>query len=274
MAKFSSERVGKQYLELNSCGIERLWDADYFCLREKGRVDFHILYIAQGCCYAELKGKEITLKEGSMILYLPGEKQKYRFKAVDKPISCYLHFTGSGCMEILKECDFLKTQVIHPGKRHIFYPLFSKLSDEKYCKKPLYEKMMNAYLMEFFVELSRIMRAQSMLNRKSQDIERVCAEMRKNYTEQKEVSYYADMCFLSTGRFHRVFKLYTGMTPCEYINDIRISRAKELLVNTNMTMSEIAERTGFSDQNYFSRVFKKYTGISPRQYLEQYIHQI
>ena len=78
------------------------------------------------------------------------------------------------------------------------------------------------------------------------------------------------MCFLSTGRFHHVFKDYTGMTPKEYINNIRISRAKELLVNTDMTMSEIAERTGFYDQNYFSRMFKKHTGSCPKNYIAQY----
>lgn len=270
MQKKSTERVTNSYLELNSCGIEKMWERDYSCLRENGRVDYHILYIAQGCCEAELKGRKVILKEGSMILYLPGEKQSYCFKAADKPVSCYLHFTGTGCMEILKECGFGEKQIITPGKSAVLYTIFKKIVNEKYQKKPMFEKMINACLMEFFVELCRITKLKSMSDEKSEIIDRVCEEMLANYSEQKEVSFYADMCFLSVGRFHKVFKSHTGMTPIEYINNIRVSRAKELLINTDMRMSEIAEKVGFSEQNYFSRIFKKHTGLSPKKYASQY----
>ena len=58
----SSERVSTQYPELNSYGIQRLWNTDFQCIRERGRSDFHILYLGQGCCYTEEDGKEITVK--------------------------------------------------------------------------------------------------------------------------------------------------------------------------------------------------------------------
>ena len=59
------------------------------------------------------------------------------------------------------------------------------------------------------------------------------------------------------------------MTPNEYINRLRINQAKELLTNTDMSVFEIAEAVGFSDQNYFGRVFKKQTGTSPKKYIKE-----
>lgn len=79
MSEYTSERVNSEYLKLNSCGIEQLGDRDHNCIRENGRIDYHILYIAQGACYAELRGKQVVLYEGDILLYPPREKHKYSF---------------------------------------------------------------------------------------------------------------------------------------------------------------------------------------------------
>jgi AraC-like DNA-binding protein len=59
------------------------------------------------------------------------------------------------------------------------------------------------------------------------------------------------------------------MTPIELINTIRIQAARELLLNSNMNISEIAYKTGFNDPKYFSRAYKKQTGKSPTQERQQ-----
>ena len=93
--------------------------------------------------------------------------------------------------------------------------------------------------------------------------------MLKEYSKNHPLSFYADSLKLSVSRFSHIFKSAIGKTPLMYITEIRISKAKELLLNTNLTMGEIAELTGFSSQNYFIRVFKKHTGISPKRYSSQ-----
>lgn len=54
----------------------------------------------------------------------------------------------------------------------------------------------------------------------------------------------------------------------EYVNKLRIEKSMELLRNTEMSITEIAERMGFSSSRYFSTAFKKYTGITPTQFKE------
>lgn len=75
------------------------------------------------------------------------------------------------------------------------------------------------------------------------------------------------LCF-SKNYFGQLFKSETGMTVNEYLNFLRVDRAKKLLRETNLKIYEIAYQTGFSDHFYFSIVFKKIIGISPKEYRE------
>ena len=64
-------------------------------------------------------------------------------------------------------------------------------------------------------------------------------------------------------------KQTTGMGTSEYINSRRIQKAEDMLLNTNLSVSEISDRLGFTYQRYFSTLFKKMKGISPSQFRNQ-----
>ena len=72
--------------------------------------------------------------------------------------------------------------------------------------------------------------------------------------EEKGMSY-AHQC--------RVFKYYYGISPLSYVNTLRMERAKNLLRDTDLTVSETANRLGYNNLGYFSRIFKKIVGVSP-----------
>ena len=55
----------------------------------------------------------------------------------------------------------------------------------------------------------------------------------------------------------------------EYLTEIRMNRARELLAGTELSMKEICGEVGYSDPNYFSRIFKKHTGLTPTEYKEK-----
>ena len=71
------------------------------------------------------------------------------------------------------------------------------------------------------------------------------------------------MCFL--------FKKYTDVTIGNYILQIRMEKAKDLLLNSTDNISQIAEKVGFEDVGYFSKCFKKYYGVSPKNYITKYL---
>ena len=68
--------------------------------------------------------------------------------------------------------------------------------------------------------------------------------------------------------FSKIFKENTGENFIEYLTNIRIDKAKELLGTTEYSMKEICSMVGYSDPNYFSRSFKKNVGVTPTEYKE------
>ena len=90
----------------------------------------------------------------------------------------------------------------------------------------------------------------------------------KNYIEENPFASYsvdelAAACNISSGCFRRLFKEYSGKSPVEYRNDLKIEMAKSLLENSNATLEVMAESLGFESSAYFCRVFKKKTGMTP-----------
>ena len=74
---------------------------------------------------------------------------------------------------------------------------------------------------------------------------------------------------ISTSYFSTIFKDMTGGTFLEYLINIRMEKAKELLKNTTLKNYEIAEKVGFSDPHYFGISFKKMTGKTPTEYARE-----
>jgi len=73
---------------------------------------------------------------------------------------------------------------------------------------------------------------------------------------------------LSPSRFHGVFRRLTGASPLQYVQRLRLEKAQQLLLTTDLSIAEIAQRAGHRDPFLFSRVFKKKCGASPTVYRE------
>ena len=90
--------------------------------------------------------------------------------------------------------------------------------------------------------------------------------VRENYGEKLTLSVIASKIGISQGYLSSVFKKQTGGNLNDYINQIKIDRAKELLEKKEYMMYEISDMLGFENPYYFSKVFKKLTGITPSEY--------
>jgi two-component system response regulator YesN len=109
----------------------------------------------------------------------------------------------------------------------------------------------------------------------NQLMERATKYIQDNFADQElslqELSRYVHVSgnYLST-----LFKQYTGDTFIEYLTRIRIEKAKEFMIQTDLKFYEIAPLVGCADPNYFSVVFKKNTGATPKEYREKWLKGI
>jgi AraC-like DNA-binding protein len=98
-------------------------------------------------------------------------------------------------------------------------------------------------------------------------IKRVCYYINHNFSKQLSLKKLAEIACLSPFHFQREFKKRVGITPHEYLNDFRISKSKNMLLDS-CNIADIAVQLGFFDQSHFSKTFKKTVGISPGNYIK------
>ena len=91
----------------------------------------------------------------------------------------------------------------------------------------------------------------------------------KNYTNKNlSIQMIADQAYISATYLSNMFKKKTGQTVGQYLADLRIQKAQELLKNPQHKLYQIADMVGYEDPNYFAKIFKKKNGILPSEYRE------
>lgn len=90
-----------------------------------------------------------------------------------------------------------------------------------------------------------------------------------NPREDWEIKKLAEIADVSPAHFQKLFKEETGITPIQFIKQIRLEKARELLETTFLRVQQIAYEAGIRDQSYFNRAFKEKYGLTPNQYREQ-----
>lgn len=109
----------------------------------------------------------------------------------------------------------------------------------------------------------------SAYSRKTAMLNKVVKYLEDNYCEEINLEDISGFVNINMFYLCNIFREYTGKTVKEYINGLRIAKAKELLIGTDIPITEVGFMCGFNDSNYFSRKFKQITGETPRNTRKQ-----
>ncbi len=85
-------------------------------------------------------------------------------------------------------------------------------------------------------------------------------------SEQMNISELASMCAVSDTYFRKLFKEIHGVSPAQYVINLRLEYASQLLQSRLYTILEVSDKSGFNDVKYFSKLFKKHYGVSPSEF--------
>ena len=229
-----------------------------------GRKDFYLMYITRGTLSVRISEEIVSAEAGSVIIFPPECGYYYRFDGEGEINYLWAHFTGSYAAELLKRLGISQLPAIYkaPSRSHAsacFRAMFEIFSSDS-CLK---EHSLAASLMQILIALSE---------QPSTDkggISRSLAYINASYTEELRIPDLAAMENLSNSRYHVIFKKTTGRSPNEYITDLRMRHACELLRSTDMPIKQVGILTGYGDSHFFSRNFKANIGMSPSEYRHQ-----
>ncbi len=254
---------------INSCGYIRIDSKDVSLNRT--RRDFYVIYLINGAGHYIMNNDTLTAKAGSIIAYWPDHHQNYYYLALDNPEFYWIHFTGSQAESLMNSLGFSGSGFYNIGIHSELIALFEKIIHELQIQKMFFHSLCAGYLVQLLSSFSREVASLSSRNKTPADsgMENVITTMNKEFQRDHLIEYYARICSLSLYQFIRNFKKVTNYSPAKYIEKIRIAKAKELLRDSDLSITEISGIVGYKDPFYFSKVFKKESGIPPSEFKSQ-----
>lgn len=162
-----------------------------------------------------------------------------------------------------------------------FTEVILNIATELNTKKSGYELVIKSYLYQLVVTLTRAYGCvatesptKRVNRRKMEELRDVMMFVEEHYGEQFNLNDISRIARMSPYHFCRTFKKITGQTFIEYVNLCRIRKGEEMIMNSSLSITQIAHRVGFNNINYFNRVFKKYRLCSPSQLRKQTVQGV
>ncbi|WP_024832799.1 AraC family transcriptional regulator [Ruminiclostridium josui] len=264
--------------------IERYHDAEW----SKGlsiHETFEMVYIKSGSGVFEIGEQNVSVGSNDIVIIKPNQSHKLSvdsqggcdfivlyFKFMDQTehtlsevsLGDFINFVSGR-----ESGSFIKLKV---SQKNDIIVLLNRILKEQ-TNDQLGSDLLNyLMLMELFVLISRALKAEweNSIKNKSPKIKELMQSaiqfVHNNFEREISITDIAKYVFLSPSYFTRAFKENTGLSPMQYLLNIRIKRACELLRETDQKVGEIALSVGFSNQQRFNDMFKKQTNMTPMQY--------
>ena len=242
-----------------------LWTGHFVCkpdfhIRRINNKSYLLLYTVSGGGVLLYGGKRYTLGCNSLFLIDCRKLQEY-YPIGDGWEFKYIHFKGALSDRYYEYLLGLYGSPVFTGEATIeecldqIMEIVGRSGGEETCSELIYRiliKIINAYHSRGITDDDPIGRAVRYIS--------------EHYKEEITVSQLADVAHISRCYFSIRFKTRTGFSPYQFLLLYRIGYAKRLLDDTEKSMSEIAERSGFPDASSFIRAFKRAEGVSPSAY--------
>ena len=259
-----------QPLIVGSCGTYRLKTHKKLpTWAPRGRVDWQLLFVASGKTHFYIGGKDQIVTAGHMVLFQPKEEQHYEYFGEDKPEVYWVHFTGSSVKEILRSYDIpLDEHIFFTGTPAAYTQLFKNMIEEFQSCKVGYREMLEMNLRQLFlmIQRTRLEKPPLVTTAVQQEMDFARQYFHEHYNEPINIEEYAQSRHTSISLFMRNFKKVYGVSPKQYILNIRMNNAQNLLETTDYTVAEIAAIVGYDNALYFSRIYHKQKGQAPSDY--------
>lgn len=241
--------------------------SSYYFSWEKGRIidEYQIIYITKGKGVYETKKARHSVSAGSVIIIRKGEWHRYRPLKEYGWTENYIGFDGQLADFFLEQQEALRhIDCADLGEQEVLIDTFHKIFDLVKNENPCFQQVASGLIIKLLGYILALESNKSFAgNEMEAIIQEICSQTREHTEEEYDFEKLTKNYTFSSSHLRKMFKQYTGKSPHQYYLDIKITRAKELISNTTMSIKQIASELGFESIHYFSRFFKSKVGQSP-----------
>lgn len=243
----------------------------YFFNAVKGRVlrEYQFLYITKGKGVLSFDNEtEIPISKGLLFVIFPGQWHTYHPSIKTGWNEYYIGFEGPLVDNIVENSFISKeNQVLEVGFNEELVNLFSRALEVAELDKISSQQYLSGIVLHILglvlsVSQNKIFEVGDVV----QKIEQAKIIMNENVFKNIDPEELAENLNTSYSWFRKVFKDYTGYAPAKYFQELKIRKAKQLLVGTCHTVKEISFMLNYNSTEHFFSLFKKMTGYTPLEY--------
>jgi AraC family transcriptional regulator, transcriptional activator for feuABC-ybbA operon len=273
-------KIKNLYFNIYYCNKRRITSNENYLGKKKQILKNHkLILITEGKGSIVINGKEYSLKSGILLYLTPGINVTVKIQDSIGFLSVLFDYArvnfNEGKWEICSTADLLSTKpILEIQDCYPIEEIFKKLTDCWNAKLPGYEFITKTFLQQLLIAIAVSHQKQQPNYANSLKVERVINHMHQNINNKITLTELSDIIGLSSFYLSKIFKEVTGYSVIEYFNQIKIDQAKELLLEGDKKVKEVAKILGFSDEFYFSRIFKKMEGSSPSEFYNKNVHGI
>lgn len=211
----------------------------------------------------EIEGQRALIHRAGEILYLP-QGQPYRVYAEENGICCCVNFFLSGAPEPVG-------LLCRPQQGTVWQNLFHELENLWTRQQRGYRAHSIGMLYQMLAEFENDLAERTIPAAYARSLERAVQFIEENYSRSDlTAEEIIAVSAMNAVRFRQLFGQLYGLTPRRYLINTRIAHAKALLTSTDLSVTEIAEKSGFESLYHFSKCFKAAAGTSPLGYRREY----
>lgn len=267
----SVNTVGFQSIQPNSPYPLTDHPSGYFFNAKKGRVlrEYQFVYITKGKGVISFDpNTEIPLNKGRLFIIYPGQWHTYHPLPETGWNEYYIGFDGSIADKIVENAFLTRDkQILEVGFNEELVNLFARAIEVAEVDKTAAQQYLAGIVMHITglvlsVSQNKIFEEGDVV----QKIEQAKIIMNENVFKNIEPEILAEKLNISYSWFRKVFKDYTGYAPAKYFQELKLRKAKQLLVSTSHTVKEIAYMLDYNSTEHFFSLFKKITGYTPLEY--------
>lgn len=259
-------------LVLFDSGVEkRTQPAYYFDNRKRGNYSGYLFqYTIHGEGMWETKKEKKKLYPGCAFLTpIPHDSRYYLPPGTNNSWDFfYLHFGGYVASQIVAEILEQYGSILCFDKTPQFVMTFAN-EHREICNGKQYKRYeASVFLYRFLTEL--LAELESVQTTADSVIEKGRQWLNQNFSSPCSLSEMCEKLHVTLPHFSRQFHACYGITPHNYLTKLRLEHAMSLLLNTSLSIREIAQQSGFTESNYFTKVFRKYTHMTPGDFRKEH----
>lgn len=226
-----------------------------------------VILAAQGQFIYTLDSTIVTISKGEVLFIRKGTVRTGTNGSFPQHQKYAAHFMLDNA--IAQEIDLIANKPIKPQRFEYFRQRFALLFRTWRTQTPFRDMTCEGILMELLGALLDDVQQQSIPPHKWVLAKELEKYILNHFKEDIKIDQLAQHVDRTPNYVSSIFKEVTGQSPIEYVHQLRISTAQDLLTHTNMNIAEISDYLGFCDPTYFNRVFKKICGQPPSALLRK-----